>query len=342
MSELDRAGDLHATACGGAVPDVRVQLVHFHPEIIVLDMDLHATDPLVMLRKLAAHYPVPVIVTSDARGEHGARTLRALELGAFDVARRPASGRATALAKYARELAVQIRTAAAHARPMPPRMGSAGRAGTFRGSGLDPNRYLVVLGASTGGTEAITAMMREVPADFPPMLIVEHMPPGFTQSFAERLNSLSAVRVTEAQDGERLRAGCAVVARGDTHLEVRPAGDGGWLAKYTHQQLVNRHCPSVDVLFESATPFARQVVGVLLTGMGDDGARGLLSLRRAGALTIAQDEASSVVYGMPKVASSMGAVAHSAAPEKIPELVLGCLKRQGRVAGGVAGGAARA
>jgi two-component system chemotaxis response regulator CheB len=188
---------------------------------------------------------------------------------------------------------------------------------------------VVAIGASTGGTEALAAVLARLPVDSPPVVIVQHMPAAFTGPFAARLDGLSAVRVTEAADGERLRAGCALLARGDTHLIVRRAGSG-WVARYTHQEPVNRHCPSVDVLFDAVAAAAGvQAVGILLTGMGADGARGLLRLRQAGAVTIAQNENSCVVYGMPKQAVALGAAQYTAAPEEIPGLVLCALRARG-------------
>jgi two-component system, chemotaxis family, protein-glutamate methylesterase/glutaminase len=197
----------------------------------------------------------------------------------------------------------------------------------WRSAGLRPERFLVVIGASTGGTEAVRRLLAVAPPDFPATAIVQHMPVLFTRAFAERLNQCGRMRVSEAADGDVIGPGQVVIARGDTHLVVRRAGTN-WRVHYTDQVLVNRHCPSVDVLFASATAAGRDVIGILLTGMGDDGARGLLQLRKSGALTLGQDEASSVVYGMPKVAVQNGAVAYQARPEQIPELVRSVLVRQ--------------
>jgi two-component system, chemotaxis family, protein-glutamate methylesterase/glutaminase len=192
---------------------------------------------------------------------------------------------------------------------------------SFRAAGLNPARYLVAIGASTGGTEALRALLTSAPADFPPVVIVQHMPAGFTAAFANRLNQASPLTVTEARGGDALIPGRAVLARGDTHLIVQRTG-GAWRACYTHTLVVNRHCPSVDVLFESVAAAAgRYAIGVLLTGMGNDGARGLKLMRERGALTIAQDRASCVVWGMPKVAVEIGAAMHTARPEQVPALI---------------------
>jgi two-component system chemotaxis response regulator CheB len=267
------------------------------------------------------NYPVPIIVSARNNAADTARAAAALHGGALEVVCRPESSRAEVLRPYARDLTRKIRAAVTLARPVPLPTGVAGRPASFAAAGIDPRRYLIALGASTGGTRAIEALLGQVPADFPALVIVQHMPAGFTQSFALRLNGQSAMAVTEAVDGENLGPGRAVIARGDTHLVVRPAANG-WLVHYTHQRPVNRHCPSVDVLFESVATVARQqAVGILLTGMGSDGARGLLQMRQAGALTITQSAASCVVYGMPKVAVELGAAMHAAVPHEMPALI---------------------
>lgn len=320
-AELDRASDLHTVACGSPVDEVRAQLLRCHPEVLVLDLGRQANEALRLLVKLRMHYPVPIVVTVDDSPDGVRWGLRAVRLGAIDVIRRPSRDVRAALEGFARELAAKVRMCASAARPVPRLAAVTGQLLPFSAAGLDAGRYVVAIGASTGGTEALAALFRQTPTDFPPVVIVQHMPVGFTHSFAQRLNSFSPIRVTEAVDGDRLRRGCALLARGDTHIVVRAAGSG-WVVRYTHQELVNRHCPSVDVLFESvAASVGNRAVGVLLTGMGADGAHGLLKMRQAGALTVAQTEATSVVYGMPKEAVKLGAVLHSAAPHEIPALI---------------------
>lgn len=326
-AELDRCADLHACACGSAIEDIRPRLLQFHPEVILLDLDVQGCAALDLLRKLREHYPVPVLVCARGEPQATLRAIKAIERGAVEAVQKPRDTHRASLAAFARELAAKAAAAAAHVRPVAAaRVPGRVRLST-RAVGVDPGAYLVVVGASTGGTQAIAALLERVPADFPPVAIVQHMPPGFTRSFANRLNSLSALRVTEAEDGEVLGPGRAVVARGDTHLVVRNATPP-WRVGYTHTQLVNRHCPSVDVLFESAVRVGRRAVGILLTGMGADGARGLLALRRAGAFTLAQDEASCVVYGMPKEAVELGAVMRSLPPHEMPGQVVQMLQRR--------------
>lgn len=334
-AELDRATDLHTAATGSDIREVRERLMRIHPDVIVLDLKLRASDPFELLRKLRVNYPVPVIVAAEDSVAGAQAALRAAALGALEVVRKPADARAAAAAAYCRDLARVVHMAASAARPLTRTLRPSTQTMSFRAAGIDPRRHVIVVGASTGGTEAVTTLLKRVPVDSPPIVIVQHMPPGFTRSFADRLNGLSPARVSEAADGEVLREGCAVVARGDTHLTVRRAGDA-WIVRYTDQTLVHHHCPSVDVLFESTARAAgHHAAGVLLTGMGADGARGMLRLRRAGAVTIAQSRASCVVYGMPKEAVALGAVMHSAAPEDIPGVLLRALQQRQEARSGV-------
>lgn len=323
-SELEHDAGLHVIGCSGQVEDIRQRLMQHHPEVIVFDLDLPRKDALDLLKNLHAHYPVPIIVCARGGPDHAVRAIKAIEHGAVEVVAKPSHCRGSTLRSYANELTYKIHNVARHARPVRPLPGR-GTAPGMRAAGLDPGRYVCVLGASTGGTQAITRMLECVPADFPALVMVQHMPVGFTNSFAKRLNSLSALRVTEAVDGEVVGPGRAVVARGDRHLVVQGAG-GTWRVHYTDDTLVNRHCPSVDVLFDSACAYGKQVVAILLTGMGSDGARGMARLHQAGAVTIAQDETSSVVYGMPKEAVKLGAVMRQAPPNEIPAAVTRLLK----------------
>jgi two-component system chemotaxis response regulator CheB len=238
-----------------------------------------------------------------------------------EVVPRPTNARPAAIAALAQDLVGRIRDAAAHARPVPLAAQSAAASGSWRAAGVDPQRRFVVIGASTGGTRAIEDFLGQAPPDFPATVIVQHMPAGFTQSFAQRLNSLSSVSVSEACEGDLLVPGRVLIARGDTHVVVRSL-PGGWRVHYTDRLPVNRHCPSVDVLFDSAAAVGPAAIGVLLTGMGDDGARGLCRMRACGALTLGQSKHSCVVYGMPKVAADLGAVQHTAAPGEMPALIL--------------------
>ncbi len=298
----------------------RALILDHQPNVVLLDLGSRAS--LAVLGSLKMYYPVPVIAYTSRNATPGQRAMRALELGVLDLLAKPDLRDHAVASAFAGELLTRIRVAAADARPMQraSRTIAGWRAQGFAQNGVDPAEFLIVIGASTGGPEALRALLSRAPADFPPVVIVQHMPATFTASFANRLAQSSPLVVHEAQDHEFVGPGQAVVARGDTHLTVRRTPQG-FRVCYTDQQPVNRHCPSVDVLFDSAVSLGPAAVGVLLTGMGDDGARGLLRLSQAGALTIAQDHSSCVVYGMPKAAVQLGAAARSAKPEEIPDLI---------------------
>ncbi len=309
--------------------EARELIIQFRPDVIVLDIEMPRMDGLTFLRKLRVHYPVPVIMCSGVAPASSRAALEAIESGAVDVVAKPTTGGRDAMRRLGEELADKIRAAAiamSH-RPAIPASASA-KPSSFRKAGLDPSRYLIALGASTGGTEAIHKFLQHVPADFPPIAIVQHMPEGFTASFAGRLDQLSLPRVSEAADGDVLRPGQALLARGGIQMSVRLVAQTRRISLGT-RELVNRHCPSVDVLFDSvASVVGRQAVGVLLTGMGADGARGLLKMRQAGALTFAQNRESCVVYGMPKEAVENGAAQATAPPQRIPQLIVEKLRDQ--------------
>lgn len=309
--------------------EARELIIEFRPDVIILDIEMPRMDGLTFLKKLVVHYPVPVIMCSGVAPANSHAALQAIEDGAVDVVAKPNHGGSDALRRLGEELAEKIR-AAAVAMPVPPPIPKSATTApvSFHSAGLDPRRYLVAVGASTGGTEAIKTLLSHVPTDWPPVTIVQHMPAGFTKSFANRLDEFSPLRVTEAVDGDVLVPGRAFLARGEIQMRVRVSG-GQWRIAYGSDELVNRHCPSVDVLYDSvAKTTGRQLVGILLTGMGADGAKGLLRMREVGAVTIAQDRKSSVVYGMPKVAAEIGAVQHTGAPADIPRIVLQALRHQ--------------
>ena len=318
------------TVVGGAPHPyaARELILKDRPDVVILDIEMPRMDGLTFLRKLMKHFPLPVIMCSGVAPANSRAALDAIEAGAIDVVAKPSTGGSKALARLGMELADKVRAAAiAGTGRSAPRIAPTAAPASFRAVGLDPHRYLVTIGASTGGTEAIKELLSHVPADFPAVAMVQHMPEGFTRSFAERLNQFSALTVSEAVDGESLEPGKALLARGGVQMAVIGTA-GHWRIRYGDDEPVNRHCPSVDVLFDSAAKRAGgRTVGVLLTGMGADGAKGLLNLRRAGATTVAQDEGSCVVYGMPKVAADLGAAQHTASPAQIPSLLLRALKR---------------
>ena len=314
--------------------EARELIINCRPDVIILDIEMPRMDGLTFLRRLMQHYPVPVIMCSGVAPANSEAALKALEIGAVEVVAKPAGGGSGALRRLGEELADKVRAAAIAIKRTslaPAPMSHAPL--SFRAMGLDPARYVVAIGASTGGTEAIRSLLSRVPADFPPVVMTQHMPEGFTRSFAGRLDQFSPLSVSEAVDGDVLTPGRAFLARGGIQMMVRGA-PGWWRIRYGTNELVNRHCPSVDVLFDSVAGAAgKSAVGVLLTGMGADGAQGLLRMRQAGGVTLAQDGASCVVYGMPKVAIELGAAQASASPADIPGLVLQLLKKRIPAAG---------
>jgi two-component system chemotaxis response regulator CheB len=287
------------------------------PDVIVLDLEMPRMDGLTFLQRIMAEDPIPVVVCSGLAGPGTEVALHALEEGAVDVVAKPRLGVKGFLEDSARRI-VQVVRAASEARVrarvrLPParRLGAdavlpAGRAAirVIR----ETTHKVVVVGASTGGTEAVRALLEELPPDAPGIAIVQHMPEVFTAQFARRLDQLCRIEVKEAQGDDRLVPGRALVAPGNRHLVVRRSG-ALYFVDVVDGPPVSLHRPSVDVLFRSAAQAAGpNAVGVILTGMGDDGANGLAEMKAAGARTIAQDEATSVVFGMPKEAIARGAV----------------------------------
>jgi two-component system chemotaxis response regulator CheB len=274
-----------------------------NPEVLTLDVEMPRMDGLDFLEKLMRLRPMPVVMVSSLTGHGSEITLRALELGAVDFVTKPQSGLRDGMLAYSESIAEKIR-AASRAR-LPTR--STVQTPHILHVPLLSSEKLIAIGASTGGTEAIRHVLEPLPATSPALLITQHMPPGFTRSFAERLNKLCQITVKEAEDGERVLPGHAYIAPGARHMELTRSG-ANYQIKLHDGEPVNRHRPSVDVLFHSVAQFAgRNAVGVILTGMGNDGAAGLLAMRNAGAYTMAQDEASCVVFGMPREAIAMGA-----------------------------------
>lgn len=286
------------------------------PDVIVLDLEMPHVDGLTFLQQIMATDPIPVLVCS-ALAKGGADTvLRALEYGAVDVVQKPAAGIQEFLYESAVLLIDKVRGAAgARTRsiaPPPPVAKSLTADAILPGLARSPlsttTDKVIAVGTSTGGTEALRTLLMGLPLDAPGFVVVQHMPEAFTAAFADRLNQHCQVDVKEARDGDRVRRGCVLIAPGNRHtLVVR---NGAQYAIATNDgPLVARHRPSVDVLFRSVAQAAGpNAVGVLMTGMGADGAEGLLEMKRAGAATIAQDEATSVVFGMPKAAIDRGAV----------------------------------
>jgi two-component system chemotaxis response regulator CheB len=299
-------------------------------------------DGLDFLEKLMRLRPMPVVMVSSLTERGSEITLRALELGAVDFVTKPKVGIRDGMLDYSEKLADKIRAAARarvrQAAPVQHAAAAAGHAGAAAHAAspaplfnnpLVSTEKLIIVGASTGGTEAIREVLVPLPPDAPAVLIAQHMPPGFTKSFAQRLNGLCRITVKEAEHGERVLPGHAYIAPGHAHLLLARSG-ANYIAHLSDDPPVNRHRPSVDVLFRSAAQHAgKNAVGVILTGMGRDGAAGLLDMRKAGAYTLAQDEASCIVFGMPREAIAMGAADEIASLSEMSRRVMARLSAMG-------------
>ncbi|MFT2792700.1 protein-glutamate methylesterase/protein-glutamine glutaminase [Serratia sp. T13T92] len=291
----------------------------FNPQVLTLDVEMPRMDGLDFLEKLMRLRPMPVVMVSSLTGKGSEITLRALELGAVDFVTKPQLGIREGMLAYSELIAEKIRTAA---KARLPQRSTALAPEILSHTPLLSSEKLIAIGASTGGTEAIRHVLQPLPATSPALLITQHMPPGFTRSFAERLNKLCQITVKEAEDGERVLPGHAYIAPGDRHLELTRSG-ANYQVRLHDGPPVNRHRPSVDVLFRSVAQFAgRNAVGVILTGMGNDGAAGMLEMHRAGAYTLAQNEASCVVFGMPREAIATGGVNEVVELERMSQRML--------------------
>lgn len=299
----------------GAAPDpiaAREMIRTLNPDVLTLDVEMPKMDGLEFLEKLMRLRPMPVVMVSTLTERGSEVTFRALELGAVDFVAKPKMDIRNGLEAYTDEITGKIRTAST-ARIHCLELAASNDAVNAnivhmpRHHGISTEK-LIIIGASTGGTEAIKDVLIHLPPDCPGILIAQHMPEGFTRSFAERLDRLCRIRVTEAAGGERVLPGHAYIAPGHSHLLLRRSG-ANYVTELSQANPVNRHRPSVDVLFQSAAHYAgKNAVGVILTGMGKDGATGMLDMHHAGAYNLAQDETSCVVFGMPKEAIALGAI----------------------------------
>lgn len=281
------------------------------PDVLTLDVEMPRMDGLMFLQKVMAARPTPVVMISSLTENGCETTLRALELGAVDFVTKPKIDVSTGTVELAEAIVAKVKAAArARVRVRPAVATKSTRPATAlprSESLIKSTQKVIVLGASTGGTEALFDVLTELPADAPGAVIVLHMPAGFTRSFAQRLDGNCRIRVKEAQDGDRILDGHALIAPGGLQMTVERSG-ANYSVRVAPGPPVNRHCPSVDVLFHScARVLGANACGAILTGMGADGAHGLLAMRQAGARTIAQDEATCVVFGMPREAIALNA-----------------------------------
>ena len=297
------------------------------PDVVTLDVEMPKMDGIEFLRRLMRLRPTPVLMISTLTQAGSETALTALELGAVDFIPKPTVDVANGMQAYAEEIREKIRMAA-QARMRPPRRVSAAVTSAAPASAVRKisASTLVFVGASTGGTEAIRLFLSGLPADCAPVLIVQHMPEYFTASFAKRLDGLCAMTVKEAEQGEPVCRGVAYIAPGHSHMRIAKSMNG-WHIELEQSERVNRHRPSVYVLFDSAAErVGCDAVAVIMTGMGKDGAQGMLRMRQAGIYTLAQDEASCVVYGMPREAVAVGAVNEVCSLERMAARVLDRLR----------------
>ena len=306
----------------------RDKIVELRPDVLTLDVEMPRMDGVDFLRRLMPQHPMAVIMVS-ALTQRGAQiTLEALEAGAVDFVTKPSSDVARGLNEMLGDLRRKVKMAAtANLSAWKNRALKREKLGSVivKAALTESTDKVIAIGASTGGTEAIRRVITSFPANMPGIVIVQHMPPGFTKHFSDNLNDICEMEVREAQNGDRVMQGRVLIAPGGKHMTVRRSG-GIYLVDCQEGENVNGHCPSVDVLFHSVARYvAGNAMGVILTGMGGDGADGLLAMRQTGARTIAQDEASCVVFGMPKVAIERGGVERIAALDNIPQAIVSML-----------------
>lgn len=319
----------------GAAPDAYVardMVNQFAPDVITLDIEMPRMDGLAFLEKLMAARPTPVVMISTLTEAGAEATLRALELGALDFIPKPKLGVTSGIREYAELIVEKIRAAAAvKVKPLVKKSRTEfnSEQKISAASGLQGTEKIIAIGASTGGTEAIKDLLVQLPAAIPGIVMTQHMPPGFTRTFAERLNKITRLHVVEAKGGERILPGHAFLAPGGHHLVVVRSG-ADYRIKLSDAEPVHRHRPAVDIMMESVAQIGgKNVIGVLLTGMGKDGAKGMLAIRNQGGYTLAQDETSCVVYGMPKEAVAVGGVDQVVPLDKMGAVLLEKIKALG-------------
>jgi two-component system, chemotaxis family, protein-glutamate methylesterase/glutaminase len=317
--ELGKHSDIEVVGTAIDPYAAREKIVALKPDVITLDVEMPRMDGLSFLAKLMKHHPIPVIIVSSLTPRNSDAAIRALSLGAVDVVAKP--GSAFSVPDIARQLAESVR-AASRARLMKPAAPTPDVAPTKASpalAGLSTTHKIVALGASTGGTQALEAVLTQLPETMPGIVICQHMPEKFTASFADRLNKVCRLEVREAKDGDFVVPGLALIAPGNFHMMLTMNG-ARHQVRVKDGPPVHHQRPAVDVLFASVAKSAgKNAIGAIFTGMGADGAKGLLQMREAGAYTIAQDEASCVVFGMPKEAIKLGAAEEVLPLDRIPE-----------------------
>jgi len=311
ISEVDTAPDAYIA---------RDKIVSNKPDVVCLDVEMPRMDGITFLRKLMKHMPLPVVMVSSLTQKGAQTTLDALESGAVDFIGKPHSNIYEGSSDIKDELLAKVKNAAfAHVNK--PSTNLAKKSLTYK-SKLETTQKIIAIGSSTGGVEALKEFLVQFPRNSPGMIIVQHMPSNFTAQFAQRLNSICEVDVKEAENGDTIAQGMVLIAPGDLHMVLRRSGHRYYVQLGSGEK-VSGHRPSVDVMFNSVSKYAgSNAIGVILTGMGSDGAKGLLNMRENGAMTFGQDEHSSTVYGMPKVAYENGAVVEQDSLLNLPSKIL--------------------
>ncbi len=314
------SNDQYITVVGSAADpyEARDMILEFEPDVVTLDVQMPKMSGIEFLKRLLPQYPIPVIVVSSV-SDH---VFDALNAGAVDFVTKPDATKQENLTKFMNELIMKIKIASVSKIKL-----IKEETVKHKFEKITSNNKFIAVGASTGGTEAFYNILKTLCADTPGIVVVQHMPPVFTRMYAERLDRTCEMSVKEAQDGDRIIKGQVLIAPGGYHMTVHKDKDGGYYVKCSQGDNVNGHCPSVDVMFESIAKYcAKDAIGVILTGMGSDGAKGLLNMKKGGSYTIGQDEKSSVVYGMPMVAYNIGAVIKQVPLDKVPEEIYAVLK----------------
>ena len=324
---LGKEGDIKVVGTAEDPLDAREKIKQLNPDVLTLDIEMPNMNGLQFLEKIMRLRPMPVVMVSTLTQKGADETMLALELGAVDFVAKPGHDLNGGIEAFTSEVRRKIRAAAAsdaRSRGMGMRANSAK---VPLKTAAAPKGALIAIGASTGGVEAIRAVLSSMPPDCPPVVITQHMPPGFTERFAQRLNEVTPLKVIEATDRMVLEAGHAYVAPGDYHLRVEKTS-GQLKCRLGHEDAVSGHRPSVDVLFDSvARVVGPMAVGAILTGMGRDGATGIRKMRDSGAYTVGQSQTSALVYGMPRVAFEEGGVVEQAPVDAIAAKLVGALSK---------------
>ena len=306
---------IEVVGCAEDPYEARELIKQLNPDVLTLDVEMPRMDGITFLKNLMRLRPMAVVMLSSLTTKGSDVTFDALEIGAVDFIAKPSSDSVGRLDVFAKELIFKVKAAAAA------KIGQKAAVSESpvveRAASAHDHKQIIAIGASTGGTEAIATVLARLPANLPPVVITQHIPPKFSERFAMRLDGLSALNVCEVKDGQMLRPGHAYVAPGDRHFVIQATANG-LVGRLNDDEPVNRHKPSVDVMFSSLVDLKGYgICAAVLTGMGKDGAQGMLALQQAGAFTVAQDEASCVVYGMPKAAFELGGVDQVVALDKV-------------------------